>query len=113
MHCHLHRGDWNFHLTNEKKKSHWYDSTPKKSRRKRDSNSGSSALEVDAFPLGQRGGRSQAERVCWLVAGLRSHAIGSHISGHGQSLLVCWWPKVTRHYSHCSPPNMGVPNSLY
>ena len=20
MHCHLHRGDWNFHLTNEKKK---------------------------------------------------------------------------------------------
>ena len=21
MHCHLHRGDWNFHLTNEKKKN--------------------------------------------------------------------------------------------
>ena len=20
MHCHLHRGDWSFHLTNEKKK---------------------------------------------------------------------------------------------
>ena len=36
--------------------SHWYDSTPKKSRRKRDSNPGSSALEADAFPLGQRGG---------------------------------------------------------
>ena len=31
--------------------SHWYDSTPKKSRRKRDSNPGPSAL-----PLGQRGG---------------------------------------------------------
>ena len=29
--------------------SHWYDSTPKKSRRKRDSNPGSSALEADAF----------------------------------------------------------------
>ena len=29
--------------------SHWYDSTPKKSRRKRDSNPGSSALEVDAL----------------------------------------------------------------
>ena len=29
--------------------SHWYDSTPEKSRRKRDSNSGSSTLEVDAL----------------------------------------------------------------
>ena len=28
---------------------HWYDSTPKKSRRKRDSNSGPSTLEVDAL----------------------------------------------------------------
>ena len=36
--------------------SHWYDSTPKKSRHKRDSNPGSSALEADALPLGQRGG---------------------------------------------------------
>ena len=36
--------------------SHWYDSTPKKSRRKRDSNPGSSAFEADALPLGQRGG---------------------------------------------------------
>ena len=36
--------------------SHWYDSTPKKSRRKLDSNPGSSALEADALPLGQRGG---------------------------------------------------------
>ena len=38
--------------------SHWYDSTPKKSRRKRDSNPGSSALEADALPLGQGGGVS-------------------------------------------------------
>ena len=29
--------------------SHWYDSTPKKSRRKRDSNPGPSALEADAL----------------------------------------------------------------
>ena len=29
--------------------SHWYDSTPKKSRRKRDSNPGSSALVADEF----------------------------------------------------------------
>ena len=36
--------------------SHWYDSTPKKSRRKRDSNPGPSALEADVLPLGQRGG---------------------------------------------------------
>ena len=36
--------------------SHWYDLTPKKSQRKRDSNSGSSALEVDAtrFPRWNR-----------------------------------------------------------
>ena len=36
--------------------SHRYDSTPKKSFRKQDSNPGSSALEADALPLGQRGG---------------------------------------------------------
>ena len=29
--------------------SHWYDSTPEKSRRKRDSNPGPSALEADAL----------------------------------------------------------------
>ena len=39
--------------------SHWYDSTPKKSRRKRDSNRGSSSLEADALPLGQRGGKDR------------------------------------------------------
>ena len=32
-----------------------FDSTPKKSRCKRDSNPGSSALEADALPPGQRG----------------------------------------------------------
>ena len=41
--------------------SHWYDSTPKKSRCKRDSNPGSSALEADALPLGQRGGHWATE----------------------------------------------------
>ena len=35
--------------------SHWCDSTPKKSQRKRDSNPGFSALEADTFQLGQRG----------------------------------------------------------
>ena len=44
--------------------SHWYDSTPKKSRRKRDSNSGSSAFEADALPLGQRGGSRDGTHVC-------------------------------------------------
>ena len=39
--------------------SHRYDSIPKKSRRKRDSNPGSPALEADAFPLGQRGGQTK------------------------------------------------------
>ena len=38
--------------------SHWYDSTPKKCRLKRDSNPGSSAPGADALPLGQRGGYS-------------------------------------------------------
>ena len=33
--------------------SHWYDSTPKKSRRNRDSNPGSSALEADALSTRQ------------------------------------------------------------
>ena len=36
--------------------SHWYDSTPTKFRRKQDSNLGSSTLEADALPRGQRGG---------------------------------------------------------
>ena len=41
--------------------SHWYDSTPKKSRHKRNSNPRSSALEADALPLGQRGGGSEEQ----------------------------------------------------
>ena len=50
--------------------SHWYDSTPKKSRRKRDSNPGSSALEADALPLGQRGGLEKVMRKCLVVSAL-------------------------------------------
>ena len=45
--------------------SHWYDSTPKKSRRRqRDSNPRPSALEPDALTLGQRGaaGGREGER---------------------------------------------------
>ena len=34
----------------------------KKSRRKRDSNPGSSALEANALPLGQRGGRAKTDQ---------------------------------------------------
>ena len=52
--------------------SHWYDSTPKKSRCKRDSNPGSSALEADALPLGQRGGSERgiilSEVKTWYLA---------------------------------------------
>ena len=44
--------------------SHWYDSTPKKSRHQRDSNPGSSALEADALPQGQRGGWSHGYHDC-------------------------------------------------
>ena len=38
-----------------------YDPTPKKSRRKRDSNPGSSALEANAFPLGQQVGARKTD----------------------------------------------------
>ena len=53
--------------------SHWYDSTPKKSRRKRDSNPGSSALEADALPLGQRGGKETCEYTALGIAGVRGN----------------------------------------
>ena len=43
--------------------SHWYDSTPKKSRRKRDSNPWSSALEADA--LATRPTRRSEREVEW------------------------------------------------
>ena len=42
-------GAWQDSHWNANFLSHWYDSTPKKSRRKRDSNPGSSALEADAL----------------------------------------------------------------
>ena len=45
----------------------------KKSRRKRDSNPGPSALEADALPLGQRGGRGGGGR-CWCGKGKRRFA---------------------------------------
>ena len=40
--------------------------TLEKSPRKRDSNPGSSAFEADALPLGQWGGRSQADRLAYI-----------------------------------------------
>ena len=55
--------------------SHWYDSTLKKSRRKRDSNPGPSALEADALPLGQRGGISRRNQTC-VTARLYTHNKG-------------------------------------
>ena len=48
--------------------SHWYDSTPKKSRRKRDSNPGPPALEADALELGERGGRAPRNPMTVFVA---------------------------------------------
>ena len=53
--------------------SHWYDSTPKKSRHKRDSNPGSSALEADALTT-RPTRRSQQQR--------------KNISGKGRCTLV-------------------------
>ena len=63
---------------------HWYDSTPKKSRRKRDSNPGSSALEADALPLGQRGGLSAIRTAQHLYSfyhcGMTSNICDSYLS---------------------------------
>ena len=59
--------------------SHWYDATPKKSRRKRDSNPGSSALEADALPLGQRGSEH-----------LRDSATFDHAHAHVQDYMCVY-----------------------
>ena len=45
-------GAWQGSHWNASFLSHWYDSIPEKSRRKRDSNPGSSALEADALTTG-------------------------------------------------------------
>ena len=66
-----------------------------KSRRKRDSNPGSSALEADALPLGQRGGpvrRDDTHRQ-WC---LYSHHLQSNHGGRAVTHAIQWWPhKVT------------------
>ena len=65
--------------------SHWYDSTSKKSRRKRDSNPGSSALEADAFPLGQWGGVE--DRICIFFR------VGSKTVTYSKSHRKWWTPQ--------------------
>ena len=56
-------------------RSHWYDSTPEKSRRRRDSNPGSSALEVDALTT-----RPTRRYPAWAVFYCHNH----------HSLVVGW-----------------------
>ena len=51
--------------------------TPEKSRRKRDSNPESSALQADALPLSQRGGRLGKSRRAKVVFDLRFAALGA------------------------------------
>ena len=65
-------GAWQGSHWNANFLSHWYDSTPKKSRRKRDSNPGSSALEADALTTRPtrrctRGGR--CDKTAWREQG--------------------------------------------
>ena len=61
-------GAWQGSQWSSNSLSHWYNSTPKKSRRKRGSNPGSSTLEADALTtrptrrLGKRTGASKGER---------------------------------------------------
>ena len=60
--------------------SHWYDSTPKKSLHKRDSNPGYSALEADALPLGQRDGPETSGRT------VEAHTY-THIHKHSYTVV--------------------------
>ena len=63
--------------------SHWYDLTPKKSRRKRDSNPGSSALEADALttrPIRRSGKMGTAQSVvCWADCPAWHRVMGSNL----------------------------------
>ena len=72
-------GAWQGSHWSAKFLSHWYDSTPKKSR---DSNPRSSALEADALPLGQRGGPRQRGTSLLLSC------IESATTGFAQSLPI-------------------------
>ena len=80
--------------------SHWYDSAPKKSRRKRDSNPGSSALEADALPLGQRGGASRAPGLGSILVLAMDLFPGRVIPVTGK--LVLQW-------LHCQAPGVRGP----
>ena len=65
--------------------SQWYDSTPKKSRRQRDSNSGSSALEADALT-------TWPTRRSGLGGGCDGAGNGGGGGGLGGSgWRWCWW----------------------
>ena len=83
--------------------SHWYDSTPKKSRRKRDSNPGPSALEADALPLGQRGGRQ----------GTNPHQPFLPPYGSCTIQLLGWDVKEPIHTSPSFPPTVLVLSSYW
>ena len=84
--------------------SHWYDSTPKKSRRKRNS----SALEADALPLGQRGGRKYGEYGSYLSCFNGNFDADTFffinwktITVKTQSRLECVWVRMCLHVYVC------------
>ena len=88
-------------------KGHWYDSPPKKSRRKRDSNPGSSVLEVNALTT-RPTRRSRAERAVSqqsqtldsqdLARGAGGPAQGSGPTDTGQRPLRQVGPAANHHY---------------
>ena len=87
--------------------SHWYDSTPKKSWRKWDSNPGSSALEADALPLGQRDGREGEGRVTGLGMSLCLdpwEGVECDAEVHGWNFSASW-----RNPAFWQPPNEEIP----
>ena len=61
--------------------SHWYDSTPENSQRKRDSNPGSSALEVDALTTRPTRQSICAEQRSWALVWLTNRLLLCHAIG--------------------------------
>ena len=92
MHCHLHRGDWNFHLTNEKKKKK-YSCWPPRAR----------AARKSLMLSFSQTGRSQL----WKVEpGMGCNAWHSHAQSFAakttMDLLTRQTDKHSRHYIWCT-----------
>ena len=69
--------------------SHWYDSTPKKSRRKRDSKPGSSALEAGALTTRPtRWSKEERNRLAGTVVNLNKSDMNDRVGLTGCSAIT-------------------------